>query len=64
MLRKAAKSNIIIFIFIIFYIKTGIMEIKMRTKAKKKLLLVTAAFFTGFFGCDDKTFLCDDRSGG
>ena len=36
----------------------------MRTKAKKKLLLVTAAFFTGFFVCDDKTFLCDDRSGG
>ncbi len=36
----------------------------MRTKAKKKLLLVTAAFFTGFLVVTDKIFLCDDRSGG
>lgn len=32
-------------------------------ESKEKLLLVTAAFSQGF-GCDDKTFLCDDRSGG
>ena len=36
----------------------------MRTKAKKKLFACHSCIFHRVFGCDDKTFLCDDRSGG
>ena len=35
----------------------------MRTKAKKNCCL-SQLHFHRVFVCDDKTFLCDDRSGG